>query len=128
MDGMGHGFSRLVMLCAAIAILAGALAFAFTGGSDPRDPSMAMHAEARGAHDMHQMTCPANDADCSMPVDHDAHAQHADCAMTVCCVSDLGEHRLDLTPVAVTARYACITPDPVLQADPDRADDPPRRT
>jgi len=115
------------MRCAILASLAGSVGFAFAGASGTSDPSVAMQADAHGAHDMTQTACSSNKDDC-MPVDQDAHGQHADCAMTVCCFSDLSAPILDLRSVAMTARYARIPTDPALQADPDRADKPPRRT
>jgi hypothetical protein len=84
------------------------------------------HAADTAHHDMHDMTRLSASDDIS--TDHDPHGQHADCAMTMCCFSDPAEPRLDLNAVAVATRYLRIPPEPAIQADPNRADKPPRRT
>jgi len=124
MKAFVHGFSRLLTLCAMLAIIVGSLAFGTMADAAPAET--VTHLAEKEHHDMQDKTVRSASDDIS--TDHGPHSQHADCAMTVCCFSDLAEPRLDLKAVAVIAKYVRIKENSALQAVPDRADKPPRRT
>ena len=71
MTAFVHGFSRLLMLCAMLAIIVGSLAFGTIADAVPAET--VTHAPETAHHDMHDMTGRPGSGDIS--TDHDPHAQ-----------------------------------------------------
>lgn len=107
----------LMTLVLVLAVFAGSV---LQGAMDhPAPQAGAAHAH----HAMHEMVGMAQDA-----VGGDAQQSQAECAMAVCCFSEVAEPRADLACATVTARYAALHSAAAAQPVPDRADKPPRRT
>jgi hypothetical protein len=117
MSGLRFLLAPLMTLVLVLAVFAGS---ALQGGMDHGAP----RADAAHAHHaMQHMAGMAQDAE-----HDDARTSQAECAMAVCCFSEVAEPRAGLSCIAVTARYAPPPASGAAQPAPERADKPPRRT
>jgi hypothetical protein len=111
--------SRLVTLLLILAVFVGSLGLGGMGHAAT---------QAADAHAQHQMHDVAGMAHGSRDGANGMQTTDADCAMAVCCFSDIEEPCADHSGTAMTACFVGVVANPALQPAPDRADKPPRRT
>lgn len=119
MIGFRPIISRLLTLMLVLAVVVGSL------GMGTMSHAAAQADDANAQHQMHDMAGMAHGAQDSTGGMQD---QHGDCAMALCCFSDMQEPHADYAGVTMSARYAVLVANPAMQPTPDRADKPPKRT
>lgn len=117
MADLRFGMSRLVTLTLVLAMLVGSAVLGSMSHAAPDTSSATAH------HQMHDMAHAADEVRSSAGCMQD---QHGDCAMTLCCFSQVEQPRAEYARVAMTVRYGRLSARFAVQPAPDRSEKPPK--
>lgn len=116
--------ARLIALCLALAIFVGGVGM-YAPAASNASPAIAHHAALqdpaapRVAQASH--ACPSESTSASQ-------STHGDCAMVICCFSQIDSPRAVHIATILPADYGSPVDPRLPQADPERSDKPPKHT